>query len=349
MNPNQILYRWDLDKTYLRTEFDTVRDVIRIALEPAARKETVPGAAVLLRELRATGPKGISILSGSPEQLRRVVEEKLRLDGIQWDSLILKPSLRQLLRGRFSFVRDQLGYKLSSLLTSRHSVESQTSEILFGDDAEADAFIYSLYADICAGRVNPSVVRAILEKAKVHPEDAENVLFQSNTLSQSDCCKHIFIHLDRMSDPASFSDFGQRVCPFYNYFQPALVLVEINAISAMAALRVAAELVIVHSFSADALVASYMDLVRRNHLGKRAADAICGMLSDIDEGGFPTTSGVLRAFVDSLGKAMPSISDPKATPSLSIDYVALYDRDRARAVRAKLRVLARDSHRKGLS
>src|SRR5690606_10480098 len=76
----RLVYRWDLDKTYLRTEFDTVRDLVKTAFESAAQKRTVPGAAALLRELRATEPRGIYIVSGSPEQLRRVLEAKLKLD-----------------------------------------------------------------------------------------------------------------------------------------------------------------------------------------------------------------------------------------------------------------------------
>ena len=43
--------RWDLDKTYLRTDFDTLRDLVRTAIERPDQKRTVPGAASLLREL----------------------------------------------------------------------------------------------------------------------------------------------------------------------------------------------------------------------------------------------------------------------------------------------------------
>src|SRR5688500_8489017 len=114
LDPRRLVFRWDLDKTYLRTEFDTVRDLVRTAFERATMKRTVPGAAALLREIRAVDPAAIFILSGSPEQMRRVLEEKLRLDGIRWDTFVLKPSLSQLLRGRFRFVKDQVGYKLSS-------------------------------------------------------------------------------------------------------------------------------------------------------------------------------------------------------------------------------------------
>src|SRR5262252_2805928 len=110
--------RWDLDKTYLRTEFDTLRDLVRTALERPDQKRTNPGASTLLREM---GRSGISvhILSGSPEQMRRRLEDKLRLDGITWDSFTLKPNLQNVLRLRFRAVRDQLGYKLPALLRAR--------------------------------------------------------------------------------------------------------------------------------------------------------------------------------------------------------------------------------------
>ena len=49
----RLIARWDLDKTYLRTDFDTVRDLVRTAIERPDQKRTVPGAAALLRELGA--------------------------------------------------------------------------------------------------------------------------------------------------------------------------------------------------------------------------------------------------------------------------------------------------------
>src|ERR1700683_79762 len=110
--------RWDLDKTYLRTEFDTLRDLVRTALERPDEKRTNPGAATLLREMVRAGVS-VHILSGSPEQMRRRLEDKLRLDGISWDSFTLKPNLQNLLRLRFRAVKDQLGYKLPALLQAR--------------------------------------------------------------------------------------------------------------------------------------------------------------------------------------------------------------------------------------
>jgi phosphoserine phosphatase len=100
--------RWDLDKTYLRTDFDTLRDLARTAIERPDQKRTVPGAAALLRELGRAGVE-THILSGSPEQLRSRIEQKLRLDGAKWASLTLKPNLQNILRLRFRALRGQLG------------------------------------------------------------------------------------------------------------------------------------------------------------------------------------------------------------------------------------------------
>jgi len=161
--------RWDLDKTYLRTEFDTVRDLVRTALERADEKRTNPGAATLLREMKRAGVN-VHILSGSPEQMRRRLEDKLRLDGIAWDTFTLKPNLKNVLRLRFRAVKDQLGYKLPALLRTRTdegAAVQDARETLFGDDAEADAFVYSLYADIMEGRVGEELVHTIGERGRV--------------------------------------------------------------------------------------------------------------------------------------------------------------------------------------
>src|SRR5689334_5087683 len=118
LTPIRLIARWDLDKTYLRTDFDTVRDLVRTAVERPDQKRTVPGAAPLLRELGRAGIE-IHILSGSPEQLRSRIEQKLHLDGARWASLTLKPNLQNLLRLRFRALRGQLAYKLTALLERR--------------------------------------------------------------------------------------------------------------------------------------------------------------------------------------------------------------------------------------
>lgn len=340
MDRHQVVYRWDLDKTYLRTEFDTLRDLLSRAFEKAKDKHTVPGAAALLREIRATQPAGLYILSGSPEQMRRVLEAKLRLDGVTWDGFTLKPSLKQLLRGHFKFLRDQVGFKLGALLSSREVVPQDTDEILFGDDAETDAFVYSLYADLCAGRVGAEVLTQVLERAAVRAEEIPELLRLAGRLSRRDQCLRIFIHLDRISSLDPFSEYGLRVCPFYNYFQPALVLVEMGAIEAKAALRVAAELVIDQAFSPEALLASFTEIARRGHIGARAKAAVHAALAGVGMTEFATATPVLVAF----GRELQAVEVHDALPASApeaIDYPSLLARERARARAAKLRVTKR--------
>src|SRR6185436_19584029 len=180
MAASRHISRWDLDKTYLRTEFDTVRDLVRTAFERPDEKRTNPGAATLLREM-SHADVSIHILSGSPEQMRRRLEEKLKLDGIKWDDFTLKPNLQNVLRLRFRALRDQLGYKLPALLASRTAAGEEAAgvrETLFGDDAEADAFVYSLYADIMAGRAGEELVQQICERGRVY-EDVMEATMQS--------------------------------------------------------------------------------------------------------------------------------------------------------------------------
>lgn len=333
------IYRWDLDKTYLRTEFDTARDLIRTALEKPNRKLTVPGAAALLRELRKTEPAGVYILSGSPEQMRSRLEQKLTLDGIQWDEFILKPSLRKLLRGQIRFLRDQVSYKLGSLLRSRSNVDPETTEILFGDDAEADAFVYSFYAEIVSGQVGEEEILAVLEASRAYEDDIEQILESAAKIKTGEIVERIFIHLDRVRPANSFESFGSRVCPFYNYLQPALVLVEEGVLSAEAALNVGAAILQERGMSPEAMAASFDDLVRRGFVGRRAAERLLEAkelelrAARVRRGIEELRAGV-EARLETLPSELPTIRD-------EIDFPSLYLRDHAWARMAKLRAQRR--------
>jgi hypothetical protein len=332
----RVLYRWDLDKTYLSTDFDSLRGLLRTAFEPAEKKRTLPGANVLLRELAATSPLGVYILSGSPEQMRRVLEEKLRLDGIVWDGLVLKPSLNRLLRGRFRYLRDQVSYKLGALLRSRMHFQGALEEVMFGDDAEADAYVYSLYADLCAGRVDVSSLSRVLTAARAYDDDALELLDLARALPQADTCRRIFIHLERVQPGDAFDSFGPRVCAFHNYFQPALVLAQDGLLSSDAVLRVGLELVATHAFSPDALAASFLNLARRQLISRSLEARLAASLVRMK----PTTPKAMRA-LRGLAQALSEQAAPEAALSPNVvsvlDYFALLPEDRARAHRAKHR------------
>jgi hypothetical protein len=328
--------RWDLDKTYLRTEFDSLRDLVKTALERPDQKRTNPGASTLLREMVRAGVR-VHILSGSPEQMRRRLEDKLRLDGITWDSFTLKPNLQNLLRLRFRALKDQLGYKLPALLAARAKLgvggepDGATTETLFGDDAEADAYVYSLYADVVAGRVSEDVLLRVLERGRVYEDVVSESMEMARAVEHADVVERILIHLEQQTPPYDFRAYGPRVVPFYNYLQAAFVLFEDQRLGADGVLRVAVELVTEHRFDGDALARSYLDLARRGHLRGAPVEALATELGSWLGFGPVPASDELKALVAAL-PAMAERARGAWQPAEAIlpDYVALVQRHNPR-------------------
>ena len=331
--PPRRIYRWDLDKTYLQTDFDTLAQLVRTALQKASEKQAVPGAAALIRELRAQGDSQLCIISGSPTQMRAVLEEKLKLDGVEWDELVLKDNVRNLLRGRFRALRGQVGYKLPVLLESRAKAPVDSEEVLFGDDAEADAFIYSLYADLVAGRVDEAVLGRVLTAAQVYPDDRERIITAWRAVPRSDPVRRIFIHLDRLTPPARFGRYGPRVVPIFNYFQAALVLLADGQLNPGQVARVAVEMVQTAGHNLLTLSNSFQDLLRRG----LPVQAVAAPLFQALEGAIQGREGVLQAL-----RPLPDIvaaytrrvaalgTTPPPPEAREIDYLSVLDDARPR-------------------
>jgi hypothetical protein len=328
--------RWDLDKTYLRTEFDSLRDLVKTALERPDQKRTNPGASTLLREMVRAEVR-VHILSGSPEQMRRRLEDKLRLDGIRWDTFTLKPNLQNLLRLRFRAVRDQLGYKLPALLRARAQLSESReppadwTETLFGDDAEADAFVYSLYADFLAGAVGDDVLMRVLERGRVYEDVVAKAMETARAVERADVVERILIHLERQTPPDDFRAYGPRVVPFYNYLQAAFVVHEDGRLGADGVLRVAVELVTEHRFDGDALARSYLDLARRGHLAGVRVDAIAASFDAwLAQGPVPAADPLATMVKRLPAMAEVARSAPKNAAKAPPDYVHLVDAHNAR-------------------
>lgn len=324
----QHTFRWDLDKTYLRTEFDSVSDLVKSAIETAADKQAFPGATALLRALGEDGHR-ICIVSGSPTQMRQVLAAKLVLDGIAYDEFVLKNNLKNVLRGRFRALRAQIPFKLPAMLRSRIAVAAE-AETLFGDDAEADAIVYCLYADLLGGRVSLADLERVLVASRAYDDDAQRCLDLARRVPKGDAVHRIFIHLDRRSPPLGFRHFGPRLVPVYNYFQAALVLYEDNVLSARQVIFVALEMLDSKQFELGHLATSVQDVIRRGRITRDTG------LSLVEEARKAATSGALsgrddlppfehiaeafRARVRELGDAPPQI-----VVDQPLDYVRLVD------------------------
>ncbi len=218
---------WDLDRTYLDTRTDTLRDLLKTAFQKARDKLDFPGAATLLRALRR-GPDGqprpTYFVTASPPQLADVIKEKLSLDGVQVDGIYFKDNLRNLRPGRFDRLREQMGYKLLALLHLRNNLPAGAVEMMFGDDTETDPAIYSLYSDMLSGSITRHRLVARLDALGVFRDEAVRVAWRARHLAGRLTAGRIFIHALRAREPVSLRHIDPRIVPTRNYLHTALAL-----------------------------------------------------------------------------------------------------------------------------
>jgi hypothetical protein len=257
---------WDIDKTYLDTRFSSLRGLAAIPFEFAIDKRSIPGAAPLLRALRR-GPGSKSALvplyfiSGSPPQLRSVIERKMMIDGVEFDGITFKDQLGLLLKGKVGAIRAQIGYKLKALLLYRREVPDGGRWLLFGDDVEYDAEAFTLFGRICAG-LRGEMLSSALRERQVAEDDVAKIqeLAETQPIAAKDPVERVFIHLEAGRDPASFTD--PRIVPTRSFLQTALVLAGMGRISEEAIAAVAKDLRLRHVSEAE-VIAHVDDAVAR--------------------------------------------------------------------------------------
>ena len=261
--------RWDLDKTYTA---DRVRDVARsrphgTSSAPTRRRTVARARATLLsRRSRATGAS-VHILSGSPEQLRAKLEEKLRLDGRpRWDSSPLKPNLRNVLRLPLSRWFATRVIKLPALLSAPAllSVVQEDdrrsllcARLLIGDDAESDAAVCLLYADVVAGYV-VAAQRAGGSSRRGAAAYKDAIADASCRYARTRRARRrggatFSIHLETASPPSDFAPYGRApACPSTITCKQPFVSEEDGRLPPAAVIRVAVDLVLDHRFDGEA-------------------------------------------------------------------------------------------------
>lgn len=264
-----LLSRWDLDKTYLRSEFETLRQLLRTAWERGADKVEVPGGPALMKALHAASVRRrrrceIVFVSASPPQIGAAIREKLALDGVPYDRIVFKDQLRHLRRGRLRNLREHVGFKLVELLAGRAEAEVPPDELLFGDDWESDPIIYSLYADVVNGSLGAERMEPILRRLGVHRDAITDVLERVAAVVPSPgAVRRIFINLARRTPPGEMRVYGPRLVPTFNYFQTAVVLAVDGVIDANDVAAVAEALATGAGFRDVHFENSLADLVRR--------------------------------------------------------------------------------------
>lgn len=236
---------WDIDKTYLDTRFSSMRGLLSIPMELAIDKRSIPGAAVLLRALRrGAGAESALVplyfISGSPPQLRKVVEKKMTLDGVDYDGITFKDQLGLLLAGKPGLIKAQLHYKLKALIMYKRELPENARWLLFGDDVEQDAEAFLMFGKVCAGLRDRPLEDALIGRGVGIDLAKEIAQLAAKLPKQPDPVDRVFIHLERGRDPSEFTD--PRVVPTRSYLQTALVLAAMNKIRPEAVGAVAKDL-----------------------------------------------------------------------------------------------------------
>lgn len=280
------IYVWDLDKTYLDTKFETLRGLLRTAVEKAFQKKNVPGTGVLVRALRNSWQQShigrldfpIYFITASPPQMERRIHEKLNLDGIYPYGIFCKDNLKNLRPSRLRRLTHQVGYKLQALLQLRVALHPEVKQILWGDDSESDANIYSLYSDLCAGRLSREEAIKVLKHFSVTGPQMLEIFDLLSRLPNQDPVKKIYINLAADTDAEYYQKFGGRIIPTYSSFQTALDLFQDGRLSSEQVVKVAKDLLQNYQFTVEELESDLEDLIRRSILSGESFDKIVPVL-----------------------------------------------------------------------
>ncbi len=252
------VFIWDIDKTYLSTNFSSFRGLLQIPLEFAVDKIANPGMPEVIRGLRR-GPgeeyagTPLYFVSASPPELRNVLEHKMLIDGVEYDGITSKDWLRTLMQFRPDRLRDQVGFKVCALLAGRRE-RPGSHEYLFGDDVEQDAAAFHLYAQMINGEISPGDAATALRKHKVRGDDRKAAFTLLEALPRKmGRVKRIIITLEQNTPPEKFDQYGEMVVPVRGAGQMAFTLYEMGLIDRAAARQVI-EAVKARSRAPDALV-----------------------------------------------------------------------------------------------
>jgi hypothetical protein len=165
----------------------------------------------------------------------------MTLDGVQFDGLTFKDQWALARAGRPHAIREQVGYKLCSLLLLRRELPAHARFFCFGDDVESDLEVFLLFGRVCAGLRGAALREAMRAYGAHWPEIEAAVELASPLDIAADPVVRVFIHgvkgrlLER-------GDLDGRVVPTRAALQAALVLRALGRVDRDAPRRVADEL-----------------------------------------------------------------------------------------------------------
>ena len=266
----QEIYVWDLDKTYLDTKIEDLKSLIKIFIEKGSKRKNIPGTAFLLKALQEKwiSSQALYFISASPPQIEAKIREKLISDQVKVSGFFFKDNLKNVHPKRFQRLTRQIGYKLHALLQLRLRLAADVQQILWGDDSESDAVVYSLYSDLCAGRFKKESLEKVLRHFKVGGAQRDLILNMQKEIKPHDPVEKIYINLEDDTDAEYYLKFGRRMVATYNTLQVAFDLFQDRKMSLHAVVSLAQHLIKNFQFTREQISNSLDDLVRRQILGE---------------------------------------------------------------------------------
>ena len=283
------IYVWDLDKTYLDTNWHTLGDLWNTIFEKSVHKRNVPGTSTLVgcvktnwEETRPETLFPLFFITASPPQMEMKIREKLEIDEILPEGIFFKDNLKNLHPSRWRRLNQQVGYKVQALLQLRSKFQGEITQVLWGDDSESDATIYSLYSDICSRRWDEPELIKLLKHFGVPRVQVDTILDLQDQCVENDPVEKVYINLAVDTDPEYYLKFGRRVVPTYNSFQTSLDLFQDNRLKETQVLKVAQDLNRNYGFSKEELERSFDDLIRRRILAQETYERILPTLQEAE-------------------------------------------------------------------
>ena len=266
------VFVWDIDKTYLETHFSSLKGMARIPVEFAIDKKAIAGMPEILRGLRR-GPgedyacAPLYFVSASPPQMRRVIERKMLMDGVEYDGIILKDWLKTLRQLRPGRLKEQAGFKICALMAGRLN-RPQSVEYLFGDDVESDAEAFFIYSHLLSGDLSTGEINQLMVKAGVKRDDQRCIRKLLDRLGiERGRVARVFIHLERNTPVERFKHMAPVVMPVKGAVQLSLALYGMKLVDAETVRRAAAA--VQASPSPSDIKALAKDAVRRKLVKKK--------------------------------------------------------------------------------
>ena len=229
----------DIDKTYLETNYDSFFDLAKIPFEHAKDKKTVSGAKEALSAARwgkvgykkkdVVSPKLLHFVSSSPPQLRRVIREKFKLDGLDWTSDTFKNQIYNLKKRRFSLLRQQVAYKTQAILDIMLKFQSKRY-FLIGDSGESDLFVYMGIRLFLDNKLSMNGYQKYLEISGVDKSIAHSIVESIKNVEIKSKIAGIYIR--NITDFNLYSKFMESVFFFTHYLELIVMFIEDGLIQA---------------------------------------------------------------------------------------------------------------------